>query len=489
MTGRTIKIQLAVFALISIVGIAYAGANYVGVPQQFGGRRYTVTAHLRDSGGIFSNAEVTYRGVSIGRVGELQLTERGVDAELLINRDVRVPSDAVALVRNRSAVGEQYIDLRPQRDSAPFLHDGGDVSQPRTGTPTSTTTLLVNLDKLVDSVGKDDLTTVIVELDKAFRDTGPDLQRLVDSGNTFIEEADKNLPQTRALIHDGKTVLDTQRESSESIKSFSQDLADLSDQLARSDADLRGTLDHGMAASIQLNDLVRRIGPDLPVLLDNLISTGQVTAVRQSQLEQVLVEYPAVLEGSFTVVPDDGTAHFGLVLNADDPPACTAGYEETKRRYPQNGQETAAPRNSHCQSGDPNIAVRGTRHVPRPEETTSGSDSQSNSESESGLPLRGVASSGGQTGTDVPLAGQRQRPQRLANQHPQLGSYLMALGSRPALESRPNRWSRSRGVDGTRESRPTGSGERSIVVGSPGDGGNAFGEDSWKWLILGPLGL
>jgi len=44
------------------------------------------------------------------------------------------------------------------------------------------------------------------------------------------------------------------------------------------------------------------------------------------------VTYPDVVSGGFTVVRNDGgvmRAHFGFVLNADDPRACTSGYVST----------------------------------------------------------------------------------------------------------------------------------------------------------------
>ncbi len=59
-----------------------------------------------------------------------------------------------------------------------------------------------------------------------------------------------------------------------------------------------------------------------------------------------------MVAGGFTVVPDDGTTHFGLVTN-NDPPICTQGYEGTDKRDPSNvdkrdpelqGRLHAAPR-------------------------------------------------------------------------------------------------------------------------------------------------
>jgi phospholipid/cholesterol/gamma-HCH transport system substrate-binding protein len=67
---------------------------------------YTVVAHFEDSGGIFAGAEVSYRGVRVGQVEKLELTDAGVDVYIDIdNAYDDIPADAQALVGNRSAGG------------------------------------------------------------------------------------------------------------------------------------------------------------------------------------------------------------------------------------------------------------------------------------------------------------------------------------------------------------------------------------------------
>jgi len=52
----------------------------------------------------------------------LSLTPTGVAVNLTINNGApKIPADLNAAVANRSAVGEQYVDLRPTTDTGPFL--------------------------------------------------------------------------------------------------------------------------------------------------------------------------------------------------------------------------------------------------------------------------------------------------------------------------------------------------------------------------------
>src|SRR5690606_34096000 len=129
------------------------------------------------------------------------------------------------------------VDLQPDRRGGPYLEDGSVIPRNRTKLPITATQLLLNLDKLVNSVDKDDLTTVISELDAAFSGTGPALQALIDNGNAFVGAATENLGPTTRLIEDGRVVLDTQLDSADSIRTFTSRLASLTAQLNESDPD------------------------------------------------------------------------------------------------------------------------------------------------------------------------------------------------------------------------------------------------------------
>ncbi|MGF0175861.1 MCE family protein [Streptomyces sp. Marseille-Q5077] len=366
MITRTVKAQLLAFTTITAVGVSYVGAEYTGLVDEVLDRGYTVQADFTGSGGIFPGAEVTYRGVPVGRVGALHLTGTdGVSVVLDIEDGApRIPADTFAVVANRSAVGEQYVDLQPRNSHGPYLLDGSTIPRERTRVPLPTTDLILSLDRLVNSVGKGDLQVTVDELGKAFAGTGPNLSRLVDSGNELVESASEALPETIALIEDSRKVLKTQADQGSSIKSFASDLATLTAQLKASDGDLRKLIGNARPAAQEVNSLLKSVSPRLSILLANLISGGQVTMARLPGVEQALVTFPVMVAGSYTVIPGDGTTHFGLVVNADDPPACTQGYG-TARRDPADTSTRKANTNARCtlpQGSE--SSVRGAQNAP-----------------------------------------------------------------------------------------------------------------------------
>ncbi len=422
-TKRT-KVQLMVFVLITLVGVSYVGARYARLDRLLFDDSYRVVAHFQESGGIFEGAEVTYRGISIGKVGNMVLTEQGVDVLLDIDNDTApIPADTGALVGNRSAVGEQYVELQPNVDDGPFLEDGSEIADAETDTPISSTKLLVDLDRMVNSVNKDSLRTVVSEMGKAFNGTGENLGRIIDTSNSFIRTANANFDITEALIQDSNTVLRTQIDSTSSIKSFARDLALLSDTLVTSDADLRRVINSGSATANQLRTFLEENEVNLGQLINNLVTTGEIVVEHLDGIEQILVLYPYVVEGGYTVVDKDEQtglydAHFGMILT-QEPHVCTEGYESTDTRTPQDRRDLPMNEDARCTEPQSQSSARGAQHAPR--------------------------------------AGAAYRA-------PVIGTYDSGTGTVTYSDESP-----------------------SESVTYTGGAAAAFGEDSWKWLLLQPL--
>jgi phospholipid/cholesterol/gamma-HCH transport system substrate-binding protein len=320
---RAVRVKVAAFLLVSLVGIAYVSVNYIGLGDSLFGRGYVVHADFAVGGGIFTNAAVTYRGVPAGRVTAVTIAPGGgARVRMRLDGDVHVPADLHAVVTQRSAVGEQYVDLRPDADTGPYLRAGAVIPRERTGGPLAPETLLADLDALVRSVDPHDLAVVLDELGKAFEGSETALRTILDAGTLLLTDATAHLPETVTLIRDGATVLGTQAEQSDTIRRWAAGLAQLAATVRTADPDLRRILADGPRAATELVALLDGLDPATGVLLGNLVTVNGIAARRLPGIEQILVVYPLAVAGGFTVIPGDGTAHFGLVLNADDPPPC-----------------------------------------------------------------------------------------------------------------------------------------------------------------------
>jgi phospholipid/cholesterol/gamma-HCH transport system substrate-binding protein len=368
MITTRVRLQLLAFVIVTVLGVGYVSVRYLGAGALFGAGPYPVTLQLNDSGGIFTGADVTYRGVSVGRVGPLRLTSQGIDAQLEIAPDAPpIPADLDAVVSNLSVIGEQFVDLRPARGNGPTLHAGSVIPAARTSTPVPVGDLIAHLDTFLRSVPLESLRTVVHELGTAFIGTGTDLQVLLDSTDAFTRDAIAALPQTVTLIRDGRVVLQTQNEQSSAIISFSRDLALLAAQLRSSDPDLRRLITTAPQFADQTSGLLRESGTQIGQLLADLLTVSRVTLPRQAALRHLLSVYPVVTGGTdSSVVPADGFVHLGLALNLFDPYACVRGYQGTIRR---SGTDTAPiPVNRDASCAEPpgsSTDVRGAQDVPR----------------------------------------------------------------------------------------------------------------------------
>ncbi|MDX6199850.1 MAG: phospholipid/cholesterol/gamma-HCH transport system substrate-binding protein [Actinomycetota bacterium] len=452
MITRQTKLQLLVFGLISLLGLSFTGVRYAGLGRFFQDQGYVVKADFSDSGGIFKGAEVTNRGVPQGKVVSLDLQQDGVRVGLRMKPGTKIPKDVKAFVGNRSAVGEQYVDLQPQADGGPYLRNGDVIDRDHTGIPIAPTQLLVNLDRFVTSIDTRDVTVVLDELGKAFEGSSDSLQRLVDAGDQLTETATAHLPQTKKLIEDGRPVLATQRDTSGQFRSFNRDLADLTGQLRASDPDFRRLFAAGTQSARETTDLLESNRSALPILLDNLVTVAQVQSIRLPALRQILVTYPNVIAGGFTVVPNDGTTHFGLATTGNPPPCTNGGYATTKKRDPSDLKLKTPNLNAYCASpSSSGQDVRGAQNAPRP----AGERPYPN-DTHSAVPPRITSASASRNAGPGGAPNDGSDSVLLGDYDPATGNVITADGQR-------------------------------LRIGSSAGAAQLFGGSSWQLLLLGPL--
>ncbi|MBW9213948.1 MCE family protein [Mumia sp. zg.B53] len=363
MITRRVRVQLVLFLVITLVGIAYVGATYARLDRLIGGSGYSVTVQMAESGGIFTGADVTYRGVSVGRVKEMWLTADGVDVEVRIDEDApRIPADTAVVVANKSAVGEQYLDFQPEGAAGPFLGEDDVVARERTRVPVDTRTLITDVSGLLSSVDADDLSTVITELGAAFEGSGKDIRTTIDATSSFITKADQKYAMTADLIRESTTVLQTQVDGQDDIRAFATNLRDLSTAMRTSDQDLRTVLDTGAPTAATLRTVLSENADDIASLLSDAIRLNTVVRGRLDGIRGVLVIAPYGVESAFSIIAKDSrtgqyAARMSLSLQPENAP-CETGYlPRSRQRTPFDRTPTAWQRAFACAEPQPRSAA------------------------------------------------------------------------------------------------------------------------------------
>ena len=207
MLDRLTRIQLMIFAVVTVLTVGAITIFYLHLPAAVGIGAYKVDANFEAGGGIYENANVTFRGVTVGRVEGVGLTNDGIVAHMRLNSGTPVPDNVTATVKSVSAVGEQYIDLvPPENPSSAKLRNGANIGQDRTAIGQDIAGLLDESERLVASVGDTRLQDLLSETFKAFNGSGPELARLIESSRLLVDEANNNYGQTTAADRSGRSV-------------------------------------------------------------------------------------------------------------------------------------------------------------------------------------------------------------------------------------------------------------------------------------------
>ena len=199
MTAR-LAVNLAVVLLLFVVTVGWVVTRVIG--PQLTGDRFTVTADFAESGGVFTNQEVTYRGVLVGRVGELELNDDGVDIELLIDGEWegRIPAGSIARIQSKSPVGEQFVNLTPSGPSEETLEDGSEIARANTELPVDFQQLLSVLDRVLADVPPEASRRVVQELAGGLRGRGDDIATILGSLGTLADTFADVAPEQQRLL-------------------------------------------------------------------------------------------------------------------------------------------------------------------------------------------------------------------------------------------------------------------------------------------------
>jgi phospholipid/cholesterol/gamma-HCH transport system substrate-binding protein len=373
---RAIKIQLVIFAVISTVGIAFMFFGYMRAPASFFGvGRYNVTVHLPAAGGLYADGNVTYRGVAVGRIVDVELTDNGAAAVLSLRSGIDIPADLDAEVHSVSAVGEQYIALLPRNGEAAPLKNGDVIPASRTSIPPNINSLLASANTGLKAIPGDDLKTVIDESYLAVGGLGPDLSRLLDNAIDLSRGARENLDSFVTLIDKSKPLLDSQTQTSGAIQAWASNLATATTQLKDNDESVAGLLTEGSKSTDEVRMLVDELKPTLPLLLANLVSVGDVALTYRDNIETLLVAVPqAVGNVQGILLANTGTkqdyvgAYLSFNLNLNSPPPCTTGFLPVQQQRAPSFQDAPdVPEGSfYCRIPQDSqvTTVRGARNLP-----------------------------------------------------------------------------------------------------------------------------
>jgi phospholipid/cholesterol/gamma-HCH transport system substrate-binding protein len=258
---KIVGIGLLLVGAVIILGYYYVTA---GGRLPFAGHLYTVTAQLQDPQGLLKHADVRAAGVKVGSVGNITnvATRNGTITDVQMQLDsgyAPIYRDATVLVRQKTLVGENYIQLTrggPQHGRVP---DGGSLPLTQDLESVPVDKILAALTPRVRSAVRTDLLSL-----------GAGLHREGVHLNRFLGEL-------QPTVYNGGAVLQT----------LNDQRAQLSDVVVQT-----GVVMQAIANRTQ----------DLRTLITGAMQAAQAVGSRDTALAQSLVDLPPTLAQARTSV-------------------------------------------------------------------------------------------------------------------------------------------------------------------------------------------
>lgn len=338
-----IRVNLVAFLVISF-GLIYAMATQVLTILQ---GRYSVDAIFTDAGGVFTNQEVTYRGTTVGQVGEMEVVEEGVKLELVIEDDFQIPAEDVgARVMFKSAVGEQFVDILPESNGEPYLEDGDTIPVSNTSIPVSTQALLSTTQSVLEGVPPEALSGALDSLAEGIGGEGNDIALLLESLADLSDLFAARAPEMVGILKNGTQVGDAFLRSKEDFASGIRDLIEVADILADNRPSIERLLNGSNILSDELVQLIRENRGVLNQVLIELADINEFQAAKGKDIARLVEQLPRALENVIkTFESKTGLVRFGLVQDSENH-ACD--YANVNRRPPQDRTPKLPPRHAKC---------------------------------------------------------------------------------------------------------------------------------------------
>jgi phospholipid/cholesterol/gamma-HCH transport system substrate-binding protein len=363
---RPIKIQLVVFTTVAVLAAVALGGYYLRIPRLVGIGQYTLYAELPQSGGLYRTANVTYQGITIGRVTAVEPTERGARATMSIDSHYQIPVDASANVHSVSAIGEQYLDLVSTGNPGRYFRSGQTVT--KSTVPSAIGPTLDALNHGLQVLPKPKIASLLDETSQAVGGLGPSLQRLVEATQAIVHDFKANVGDIDDIIAHSAPIIDSQANSGDAIQRWAANLNTLGAQTAQQDQALRSVLRQGGPTADVVTAVLADVRDSLPQVLANLEIVLDLAKRYHNGIEQALVVLPQLVadaQAVITAIPGGVSLIGGLTIN--QPPPCLTGFlPASEWRSPADTSPADLPTGTYCKipQDTPANAVRGARNYP-----------------------------------------------------------------------------------------------------------------------------
>ncbi|NKY61030.1 MlaD family protein [Nocardia flavorosea] len=197
---RGMWISLASIVAILVLGTTYLTREVAGIEVFTGHTGVTMT--LARTAGVAVGSPVLLRGIEVGRVDSMSYGPGGVDLGLEIGEEHSIPVHTAVRIENLSALGEPYIDFRPDTGAGPYLRDGQHIDAEVVELPVALPEMSRSVVDLLHQLDPVVLASLTNTLDRSLAGTDRVVPELSRSTELLAATLLSRLPAMRQLLTD-----------------------------------------------------------------------------------------------------------------------------------------------------------------------------------------------------------------------------------------------------------------------------------------------
>ncbi|KQP78740.1 hypothetical protein ASF37_09510 [Aeromicrobium sp. Leaf289] len=281
---------------------------------------YTVTVQFRDVLDLVPQSAVRVDDIAVGKVTKIRLDGWTATATLKINRDVELPDNAEAQIRQTSLLGEKFVSLAPPTTGGVGQLGNGDrIPLDRSGRNPDIEEVLGAASLLLNGGGLEKTNTIVKELNKTLDGNEPEIKQLLQSTTTFVGQLDDNKADILTALEKVDNLARATQDQEGAITAALDDLPEALRVLNAQRDDLVGLLTSLDRLSDTATGVIRRSKDDTLAVLRDLEPTLRELANAGDDLataSQLIFSFPftdAIVGGSPARASNPCTAY-----NPDD---------------------------------------------------------------------------------------------------------------------------------------------------------------------------
>jgi phospholipid/cholesterol/gamma-HCH transport system substrate-binding protein len=289
---------------VLVLALALSGARLVGWLGGEDPEALVVTADFADTTGVYVGNDVTYLGVRVGEIVEVEPRGTTMRVEMQLDPDTRVPADAGAEILQGSLVTDRFIELGPAWDGGPTLASGAHIAADHTRSPATVDEIAKAIDDLVLALdaglgkggGGAGLGDMLATTAAALEGNGAHLRRALSESRDALEVLNSKDADLTAVSQNLVQLVTTLGRRDRRIRDFTEATADTTGVLADQRQELVATLDSldrlTRLTNAFLKDNADVIGDDLAGLADVV----GIVQDNQGSLEEAFDVMPTMAE-------------------------------------------------------------------------------------------------------------------------------------------------------------------------------------------------